>query len=196
MRHGVRRASLTERGGRRPLLALACSLVLAGAAAASPAAQPAGAEAPTPVLGGATVTSAAQGGPSVPGSPSVTLEQCVAASQQAERSATFSSEMTATPGTGRMSIRIELLERLPGEAVFHMVAAPGLGSWRAAAPGVKVYRYIKQVTNLSAPATYRAAVRFHWLNAKGKLIRATERRTAACVQHATPPPPAPGAPPA
>jgi hypothetical protein len=51
---------------------------------------------------------------------------------------------------------------------------------------VKVYRYIKQVTNLSAPALYRAAVRFRWLNGRGKLMRATERRTPACVQKAAP----------
>jgi hypothetical protein len=62
------------------------------------------------------------------------------------------------------------------------VAASGLGVWRSAAPGVKVYRYIKQVTDLAAPAVYRAAVRFRWLTTKGKLIRALERRTPTCVQ--------------
>lgn len=116
------------------------------------------------------------------GTPSATVELCVPSSVQAERSATFSGEMTATPGTGRMSIRIELQERLPAEAAFHTVEAPGLGSWRWAAPGVKVYRYIKQVTDLAAPAVYRAAVRFRWLTAKGKLIRALERRTPTCAQ--------------
>jgi hypothetical protein len=49
---------------------------------------------------------------------------------------------------------------------------------------VKVYRYIKQVTDLSAPAVYRAAVRFRWLNTKGKLIKGVERRTSTCVQPA------------
>jgi hypothetical protein len=81
-----------------------------------------------------------------------------------------------------MSMRIELQERLPAEATFHTVAASGLGVWRAAAPGVKVYRYIKQVTDLAAPAVYRAAVRFRWLTTKGKLIRALERRTPTCEQ--------------
>jgi hypothetical protein len=114
--------------------------------------------------------------------PSATVEGCVTSSVQAERSATFSGEMTATPGTGRLSMRIELQERLAGEAAFHTVAAPGLGAWRSAAPGVKLYRYIKQVTDLGAPAVYRAAVRFRWLTTKGKLIRALERRTPTCVQ--------------
>jgi hypothetical protein len=97
--------------------------------------------------------------------------------------------MAATGGTTRMSMRIDVQERLPGDAVFHTVSAPGLGVWRASAPGVKVYRYLKQVTNLSAPAVYRAAVRFRWLNAKGKLIKGMERRTASCAQ----PAPAPAA---
>jgi hypothetical protein len=160
---------------------LLCALACRGAVASAETSAPA-AGAPQPVLGSA----AASGQPvPVPGSPSATLEQCMPSSTQAERSATFLTEMTATAGTGRMSIRIELQERLPGEATFRNVAAPGLGVWRAAAPGVKVYRYIKQVTNLSAPAVYRAAVRFRWLNTKGKLIRGIERRTPVCVQPAT-----------
>jgi hypothetical protein len=74
--------------------------------------------------------------------------------------------------------------------------------WRSSAPGVKVYKYLKQVTNLSAPAFYRAAVRFRWLNAKGRLIFATELHTPRCEQPApvtpttpsTPSPPSTGMP--
>jgi hypothetical protein len=186
------------RAGVRPLalrssLALAvCAFTCFGGVAG---AETAGSS-PVPVVGSAAV-SGSTGGQTVPipGGPSATLEQCVTSSTQAERSATFLGEMTATAGTGRMSIRIELQERLPGEAAFRNVSAPGLGVWRAAAPGVKVYRYIKQVTNLSAPAVYRAAVRFRWLNTKGKLIRGIERRTPVCVQPGTvtrPAAPAPG----
>jgi hypothetical protein len=136
---------------------------------------------PEAVTGSAAASGSPPAGPAGAG-PTATLEQCVPSLTQAERSATFLGEMTSTPGTGRMSMRIELQERLPGETVFRNVAAPGLGVWRAAALGVKVYRYIKQVTNLSAPAVYRAAIRFRWLNAKGKLIKAVERRTSSCTQ--------------
>jgi hypothetical protein len=189
-------STLQPTAGRRQqrrLLALGSTLALAlaagaccGGVASAETAAPA-ATAPAPVLGSAAASGSAPGGQTVPtaGSPSATVEQCVTSSAQGERSATFLGEMTATPGTGRMSIRIELQERLPGEAAFRNVAAPGLGVWRAAAPGVKVYRYIKQVTNLSAPAVYRAAVRFRWLNTKGKLIRGIERRTPTCVQPAS-----------
>ncbi len=111
-----------------------------------------------------------------------TLTECVTASAQSQRSATFSGEMSAIPGSARMEMRIDVLERPPSAAAFHVIGAEGLGVWRTAAPGVKSYKYIKQVTNLAAPAYYRGAVRFRWLNAKGKLIRAQELRTAGCLQ--------------
>jgi hypothetical protein len=183
MRRPVGSARLLAHGSAIALAlgALACCAGVASAETAAGAAT-----APGPVVAGAAAIGST-GGPAVPtpGSPSATLEQCVTSSTQAERSATFLGEMTATAGTGRMSMRIELQERLPREAAFRNVAAAGLGVWRAAAPGVKVYRYIKQVTDLSAPAVYRAAIRFRWLNAKGKLVRSFERRTPVCVQPAT-----------
>jgi hypothetical protein len=111
-----------------------------------------------------------------------TLTECVTAPAQANRSATFSGEMSAIPGAARMEMRIDVLERAPTDAAFHVISAEGLGVWRSAAPGVKTYKYIKQVTNLAAPAYYRGAVRFRWLNAKGKLIRMQEMRTARCLQ--------------
>jgi hypothetical protein len=120
-------------------------------------------------------------------SASATLEQCVTAVAQTERSATFSGEMTAITGTARMAMRIDVQERMPGEALFHTVSAPGLGVWRGSDPGVKIYKYVKQVTNLSSPALYRAMVRFRWLNAKGYLVRHTERLTPRCVQPASAP---------
>lgn len=134
---------------------------------------------------------------------SATLSQCLPAESQEERSATFAGEMTAIAGTARMEMRIDVLERIPGETSYHAVSAPGLGVWRSSAPGVKVYRYLKQVTNLAGPAFYRAAVRFRWLNAKGHLIAATEDNTRRCEQPgapasgsvptpAQPSPPAPG----
>jgi hypothetical protein len=125
----------------------------------------------------------AEGGGSAP-NVTATLEECMTTGAQSERSATFSGEMTALPGTQRMAMRIEVLERLPGEALFHVVSAPGLGVWRGSASGVKTYKYLKQVTNLSAPAFFRALVRFRWLNARGHLLRRAERRTLACDQPA------------
>jgi hypothetical protein len=117
---------------------------------------------------------------------SATLEQCVTAVEQVERSATFAGEMNAIAGSTHMEMRIDVLERFPEEALFHPISAPGLGVWRNSAPGVKSFRYLKQVTNLSAPAFYRAAVRFRWLNGRGRLMRTTELRTTSCEQPAPP----------
>jgi hypothetical protein len=118
---------------------------------------------------------------------SATLEQCVTSVVQAERSATFTGEMTAIAGTVRMAMRVDVQQRLPHEALFHTLSAPGLGVWRSSGLKVKVYKYLKQVTNLSARAVYRALVRFRWLNAKGHVIKHAERLTPACAQPAAPP---------
>lgn len=120
--------------------------------------------------------------PPAAGGAAATVEQCATTGEQADRSATFSGEMTAIAGTARMAMRIEVQERAPGEELFHTVAAPGLGVWRGSASGVKIYQYVKQVTNLSSPAVYRALIRFHWLNDKGYVIRRTERHTSTCAQ--------------
>jgi hypothetical protein len=178
MRIAPRGAARVGRAGRLTL-ALLCIFPLAAAWAPLPAIAEGGA----PVASGAASSGSQKGQPgSSIASVSATVEECVTSSLQSERSVTFSGEMTATPGTGRMSMRIELQELLPGEDAFRTVAAPGLGAWRSDTAGVKVYRYIKQVTDLAAPALYRGAIRFRWLTAKGKLIRALERHTATCSQ--------------
>jgi len=125
-------------------------------------------------------------------SASASLGQCVTAAVQGERSATFVGEMTAIAGSVRMAMRIDIQERTTGEALFHTVSAPGLGVWRRSEPGVKAYKYRNRVTNLPAPASYRAAVHFRWLGARGRLVGSAERHTAACRQPA--PVPAPSLP--
>ena len=148
----------------------------------------------------AIATTSAQAQPSTTaptdaGAVSATLEQCVTSVVQTERSATFTGEMSSIPGAARMTMRIDVEERLPGEVEFHPVAYPGLGVWRAADPKVKVYKYLKQVTNLSSPASYRGDVRFHWISAKGHVIKRAERMTSRCLQPASPSEQAPAPPP-
>jgi hypothetical protein len=53
-------------------------------------------------------------------------------------------------------------------------------------PGVKTYRNFSKVTDLSAPATYRALVHYRWLGAKGRVLRTLDLRTARCEQPAPP----------
>jgi hypothetical protein len=161
--------------------ALVCLLVPAGIAPAAPAA-----------LGASHRLEASQQTVPHPGPTplaAATLEQCDTAAEKSERSVTFVGEMTALPDTARMAIRIELEERLPEEALFHAVRAPALGVWRESDTGVKAFKYLNKVANLSAPAVYRAAVDFRWLNAKRRQIKRLERHTTACEQPALAPKP-------
>ncbi|HTY96473.1 MAG TPA: hypothetical protein VMB91_05490 [Solirubrobacteraceae bacterium] len=161
-----------------PRLATMLSIPLAAAAAAGVA--QAGAEVgPRDPLGAHHTT---------PLPVSVSLEQCVSASEQEARSATFSGEMALVPGATRMEMRIDLLERSSEQEGYRRVTATGLGVWRLSAPGVKSFRYLHQVTDLAAPASYRGAVHFRWLNAHGKDIADTELRTRPCEQTVVAPP--------
>jgi hypothetical protein len=58
--------------------------------------------------------------------------------------------------------------------------------WRSADPKVKVYKYLKQVTNLFAPASYRGFVQFRWTGERGHTIKRAERMTTRCLQPAPP----------
>jgi len=168
-------STLLEAARRRSLATVACAalLTLACLGATSKA------------LDTAEI-SATRTGLSEPSKPvaSATLQQCLTAETQAERSATFAGEINAIPGTAHMEMRIEVLERTPGESTYHAVNAPGLRVWSGSAPGVKSYKNLNKVTNLAAPAFYRAAVRFRWVNAKGKLLKTMVIRTRRCEQPA------------
>jgi len=157
---------------RRAALSLAASAV----ALCSIAAQPAAAGRAHPLRSARAIPPAA----------AAVLEECLTSSLQAERSATFAGEMTAVAGTVRMAMRIDVDERMPAETTYHTVSAPGLGVWRLSDPRVKIYKYLKQVTNLSSPAVYRAFVRFRWLGPRGHVIKRAQRFTGSCVQPAAP----------
>jgi hypothetical protein len=116
------------------------------------------------------------------GTASVGIEQCVTSTVQAERSATFTAQMAATATTQKMAMRIELQQRPRGESEFHTFAAPGFGVWRTSEPGVEIYKYVKQITNLDAPAAYRVLVRFRWLDERGHVFKREELHTSRCVQ--------------
>ena len=170
MDEGLRRSIARTRVALWVLLACAGVLALLLAARANAA---------STVVGGSSGSQVAS-----PSGVSATLEECVTALTQSERAATFSGEMTAIPGTVRMAMRIDVAERVLGETAFHEVAGPGLGVWRSADPKVKVYKYLKQVTNLFAPASYRGVVQFRWVGEKGHAIKRAERMTARCLQPA------------
>ena len=113
---------------------------------------------------------------------SATVEQCVTSTVQSERSATFTAHMVAIPSTQRMQIKIQLQQRMRGETEYHTLTAPSLGVWHASEPGVRIDNYVQQVTNLAAPAAYRALVQFRWLSDKGHVLKRAELHTTHCLQ--------------
>ena len=120
--------------------------------------------------------------PAAKGPVSATLEACRRAAHQEGRFAIFAAEMRTIPGAARMSMRFDLYRRKPSGGRARRVSAPGLGVWRRSAPEVDIFRYHKQVTNLPAPATFRAVVRYRWYDRSGHVLKRARRATPACRQ--------------
>ena len=113
------------------------------------------------------------------------LESCHIGSGPLDRYALFSAQMGSIDKSAKMQVRFDL-QSAAGRR-YHRVVAPGLGVWRSSAAGVDIFRYRKQVANLQPGATYRALVRFRWLDENGRTIQSTTRRTKSCKQPDTRP---------
>ncbi len=124
---------------------------------------------------------------------SATVEQCVTAAAQTGRSVTFTGQMETVPGAHRMAMEITVQERASGEAGFHTLIAAGPPAWERSEAGVRVYKYVRQVTALPAPAAFRAVVAYRWMNERGQVIRHDIRRTTVCREPQEWPKPEPAA---
>jgi len=114
---------------------------------------------------------------------SAAVTQCVTAPSAAARSVTLAAEMHALRGASRMSIRIDLQERLPGLR-FKTVSGPGTGAWRSALPGIAVFQSTRTLSGLTAPAAYRGVVYFRWARASGRIVHRETGYTPICRQPA------------
>jgi hypothetical protein len=123
---------------------------------------------------------------------SATVEQCVTAPTRADRAVTFTGQMETVTGAHRMAMEIVVQERLPSDGGFHVLPAAGPPAWQRSEVGVKIYKYVRQVTDLPAPADFRAVVMYRWLDEKGRVLRSDERRTNVCRQPSERPKPAAG----
>lgn len=109
------------------------------------------------------------------------VESCHTGTDPSDRYAVFAAQMGAIRGSARMQIRFELHGTTGGR--WTRMHAPGLDTWYASAsPQVAIFRYRKELTQLTAPGTYRAVVRFRWLTARGRVMRTERHTTAACRQ--------------
>src|SRR3954452_3344778 len=110
------------------------------------------------------------------------LDACHTGSAPLDRYAVFSAQMGSVAKSAKMQVRFDLQMRPGSTGAYKRVQAPGLGVWRSSAPGVDIFRYRKQVANLQSGATYRALVRFRWVDEDGKTVSSTSRRTKSCKQ--------------
>ena len=110
------------------------------------------------------------------------LDACHTGAAPLDRFAVFSGQMGTVPGTKRMQVRFDLLQRAAGGTGFRRIQAQGLGVWRSSVPGIDIFRYHKQVANLAAPGQYRALVGFRWLGDGGRVLQQAVRRTRTCKQ--------------
>jgi hypothetical protein len=100
---------------------------------------------------------------------------CQQARQAPNRYIYVLAVMRARPGTQRMEMRFQLLQRTPGSARWQRMRGRYLNTWihpdiatLGQQPG-DVWQEKKQVASLPAPAVYRLRVSFRWELAGGHL---------------------------
>lgn len=131
----------------------------------------------------AGVAAAQTADPTAPPPLAATLETCSTSALPAERAAEFVGAMPATATATRMRMRFDLERLRPRDAHWRRLrGVPGFGTWEQSAPDRAGFVFHKRVDGLLVPASYRAVVRFRWVDARGRLLRQARRRTLACAQ--------------
>ena len=112
------------------------------------------------------------------------LSACQSGPAAIDRTATFVGSMPAIAGTKRMWMRFDLFARVAPSTDFAAVKAPKLGVWQKSAPGrvSSGFVFTQRVQGLTAPAWFRARVRFRWYGKGGRLLRSATRTSAICKQ--------------
>src|SRR5687768_10033808 len=111
-----------------------------------------------------------------------TLAACEAGPDPAERFAVFTGSMPALPGTARMLMRFDLLQRSAGGKRWEPVRAKAFGRWERSGERRAGFIYTKRVERLKQRRSYRAVVRFVWVDADGEVQRRQRRATSLCEQ--------------
>jgi hypothetical protein len=103
------------------------------------------------------------------------------------RYAVFTGSMPALPGTARMAMRFDLLQRRAPSAAFTSVVVPKWGGWDTSRPGRSSFSFSRRVNGLAPGSDYSAVVRFRWYDADGVLQHSARRVSATCRQPDTRP---------
>lgn len=114
---------------------------------------------------------------------------CQRALDPPNRSITMRAVMRPLNGTRKLSLKFELLEKLPGQAGWRTVTGAGdLGVWVSPSDPTlgqragDVWQLNKAVYDLAAPATYRFRVTFRWLGTHDKVLGTAVSGSADCAQ--------------
>jgi hypothetical protein len=99
-----------------------------------------------------------------------------------DRAAEFEARMATVAGATRMKMRFTLQVRKGSQHGFRRVAAPGFNTWTAAGAGTARYVFTRRVEALIGPATYRALVRFRWVDAHGATVATAHAYSRGCRQ--------------
>ena len=97
----------------------------------------------------------------------------------------FVASMPALPGTApgsRMAMRFELQQQGEGRPWLPVVGIPSFDRWEQSQPSRPGFVVTKKVKGLALGGTYRAVVRFRWLDPKGVVVKTARRVTAVCAQ--------------
>jgi hypothetical protein len=81
----------------------------------------------------------------------------------------------------RMEMRFEVFSKTPTDETWRLVESPELGIWNRARPDRTQYRVGQKIVNLTAPASYKARVTFHWAG-PGTQDTVTKRWSKVCEQ--------------
>lgn len=113
---------------------------------------------------------------------------CQDALSPSQREVSVQGVMRPVPGTLRMAMRFELLERTKVGGPLTEVSGGDLDHWKTPTnptlgqrPG-DVWSVDHPVIGLAAPATYRFRVTFRWTGKHGKVLATVRRESAPCVQ--------------
>jgi hypothetical protein len=136
-------------------------------------------------LGGALTTDAHARATKAP-APALSIESkvCAVGPTDAERSATVTASAILGDDGDRASMKFSIQQRI-GKAKWKSVpgsAKSGLGAWETGDAGHAGLRYTKTINGLSEGVQYRILVDARGVDAAGKVVTKSIRKTVTCVQ--------------
>jgi hypothetical protein len=113
---------------------------------------------------------------------SARVTACTTGVADTDRAAAFTGAMPSATGARAMQMRFVLLQRRGSTGPFKALVVPDWGAWETSDPGRSGFVFTQRIDALLAPAGYKAAIYFRWLDKRGRVLRMARRTTGACEQ--------------